>query len=127
MLSAVPNAADRRKRQPHINRGPGAGAADAGLGQGRHLHHSRRRNRQRQSDRVAERVRESRRVILGASMLGRRGRVQHASGVTHLIVEQATDLSGELRRVSGIAGAFSVHAGRGDDAKRCLYATAKRC
>ncbi|MFZ3350914.1 MAG: hypothetical protein WA268_08615 [Xanthobacteraceae bacterium] len=26
---------------------------------------------------------ENRRVILGASMLGCRGRVQHASGVTH--------------------------------------------
>jgi error-prone DNA polymerase len=44
--------------------------------------------------------------------------VQHASGVTHLIVEQATDLSGELRRVSGIDGGLPLNAGRGDDAKR---------
>ena len=61
---------------------------------------------------------QNRRVILGASMLGCRGRVQHASGVTHLIVEQVSDLSAELRRVSGIDGGFPVTAGRGDDAKR---------
>ncbi len=47
-----------------------------------------------------------------------RGRVQHASGVTHLIVEQVSDLSSDLRRVSGIGSAFPVNAGRGDDAKR---------
>ena len=51
---------------------------------------------------------QNRRVILGASMLGCRGKVQHASGVTHLIVEQVSDLSVELRRVSGIDGAFPV-------------------
>ncbi len=61
---------------------------------------------------------QNRRSILGASMLGCRGRVQHASGVTHLIVEQVSDLSSELRRVSGIDGAFPVNGGRGDDAKR---------
>ena len=38
-------------------------------------------------------------------MLGCRGLVQHASGVTHLIVEQARDMSAELGRVSGIEDA----------------------
>ena len=50
-------------------------------------------------------------------MLGCRGLVQHASGVTHLIVEQARDMSAELGRVSGIEDAFPLPAGRGDDAK----------
>ena len=36
----------------------------------------------------------------------------------HLIVEQVSDLSAELRRVSGIDTAFPAAAGRGDDAKR---------
>ena len=61
---------------------------------------------------------QNRRPILGASMLGCRGKVQHASGVTHLIVEQVSDLSAELRRVSGIDDAFPAAAGRGDEAKR---------
>jgi error-prone DNA polymerase len=61
---------------------------------------------------------QNRRVILGASLLGCRSRMQHASSVTHLIVEQVSDLSGELRRVSGIDGAFPLSGGRGDDAKR---------
>ena len=39
----------------------------------------------------------NRRPILGATMLGCRGKVQHASGVTHLIVEQVSDLSADLR------------------------------
>src|SRR6201999_2227787 len=43
---------------------------------------------------------QNRRSILGATMLGCYGRVQHASGVTHLIVERVSDLSGDLRRVS---------------------------
>ena len=61
---------------------------------------------------------QNRRAILGASMLGCRGLVQHASGVTHLIVEQARDMSAELGRVSGIEDAFPLPAGRADDAKR---------
>ena len=60
---------------------------------------------------------ENRRPILGATMLGCRGKVQHASGVTHLIVEQVRDLSADLRRVSGIDDAFPLASGRGDEAK----------
>jgi error-prone DNA polymerase len=61
---------------------------------------------------------QNRRAVLGASMLGCRGLVQHASGVTHLIVEQARDMSAELGRVSGIEDAFPLPAGRADDPKR---------
>jgi error-prone DNA polymerase len=59
---------------------------------------------------------QNRRPILGATMLGCRGKVQHASGVTHLIVEQVKNLSGDLRRVSGI-DVFPLASGRGDEAK----------
>jgi error-prone DNA polymerase len=60
---------------------------------------------------------QNRRAILNATMLGCRGRVQHASDVIHLIVEHVTDLSAELMRVSGIDSAFPVTSGRGDEAK----------
>ena len=60
---------------------------------------------------------QNRRPILGATMLGCRGKVQHASGVIHLIVEQVRDLSADLRRVSGMNDAFPLAAGRGDEAK----------
>jgi error-prone DNA polymerase len=60
----------------------------------------------------------NRKTILGASMLGCRGKVQHASGVTHMIVESVSDLSSDLKRVSGLDDAFPLHSGRGDDAKR---------
>ena len=60
---------------------------------------------------------ENRRPILSATMFGCQGRVQHASGVTHLIVEQVRDLSGDLRRVSGMNDAFPLTPGRGDEAK----------
>ena len=60
---------------------------------------------------------ENRRSILSATMLGCYGKVQHASGVTHLIVEQVKDLSPDLRRVSGMNDAFPLTPGRGDEAK----------
>ena len=50
----------------------------------------------------------NRRPILSATMLGCRGKVQHASGVTHLIVEQVRDLSADLRRVSGMNDGFPL-------------------
>ncbi|MBI5114347.1 MAG: error-prone DNA polymerase [Rhodovulum sp.] len=40
-----------------------------------------------------------RRIVLSAGMLGVRGRLQRASGVTHLIAEHLTDLSPLLHRV----------------------------
>jgi error-prone DNA polymerase len=60
---------------------------------------------------------ENRRPILSATMMGCYGKVQHASGVTHLIVERVKDLSAELRRVSGMKDPFPLMAGRGDEAK----------
>jgi error-prone DNA polymerase len=60
---------------------------------------------------------QNRRSILGATMMGCRGKVQHASGVTHLIVERVRDLSADLRRVSGIDDEFPLTPGRGDEAK----------
>ena len=53
---------------------------------------------------------QNRRPILGATMLGCRGKVQHASGVTHLIVEEVRDLSADLRlqQMSGVDDAFCL-------------------
>jgi error-prone DNA polymerase len=59
----------------------------------------------------------NRRPILGASMLGCRGKVQNANNVIHLIVEQAVDLTAELKQVSGLDVEFPVPAGRGGEAR----------
>ena len=59
----------------------------------------------------------NRRPILGASMLGCRGKVQNANNVIHLIVEQVVDLTGDLKRISGLDGEFPLPAGRGDEAR----------
>jgi error-prone DNA polymerase len=60
---------------------------------------------------------ENRRTILSASMLGCRGKVQRANGVTHLIVESTADLTSDLRTVSGRDAPFHLAAGRGDEAR----------
>jgi error-prone DNA polymerase len=60
---------------------------------------------------------KNRRTILSASMLGCRGKVQRANDVIHLIVEQLTDLTADLRTVSGLDDAFPLVPGRGDEAK----------
>jgi error-prone DNA polymerase len=59
----------------------------------------------------------NRRTILSASMMGCRGKVQHESGVIHLIVEEVSDLSSELKRISGLDAAFPLVPGRGDEAR----------
>ena len=59
----------------------------------------------------------NRRAILSASMLGCWGKVQRASGVIHLIVESVSDLTADLKRVSGLEAAFPLVAGRSDDAR----------
>jgi error-prone DNA polymerase len=59
----------------------------------------------------------NRRTILSASMLGCRGRVQRASGVIHLIVESVSDLTPDLKKVSGLDATFPLVAGRGDEAR----------
>lgn len=60
---------------------------------------------------------QHRRIILGATMLGCRGRLQRANDVTHLVVEHAADLSADLKRVSGLNLEFPPVPGRGDEAK----------
>ncbi|WP_159006262.1 error-prone DNA polymerase [Bradyrhizobium sp. S69] len=60
---------------------------------------------------------QNRRAILGATLMGCRGRLQSANGVIHVIAEQILDLSGELKRVSGLDAAFPMVSGRGDEAK----------
>ena len=59
---------------------------------------------------------QHRRAILGATMLGCRGRVQSADGVIHLIVDRVNDLSTQLKTVSDLEDGFPLSAGRGDDA-----------
>jgi error-prone DNA polymerase len=59
----------------------------------------------------------NRRAILGATLMGCRGRLQSANGVIHVIAEQIVDLSGELKPVSGLDAAFPMVSGRGDEAK----------
>jgi error-prone DNA polymerase len=60
---------------------------------------------------------KNRRTILGASMLGCRGKVQREGDVIHLIVEGLRDLSADLKRLSGLDMPFPVQSGRGDNAK----------
>jgi error-prone DNA polymerase len=57
------------------------------------------------------------RAILGASVLGCRGKVQNANSAIHLIVEQVFDLTDNLRWVSSLDAEFPLQAGRGDQAK----------
>jgi error-prone DNA polymerase len=58
-----------------------------------------------------------RRIVLSARMMGVRGRVQREGGVTHLIAEHLTDLSGLLRGVGEREGPFRLPHGRGDEAR----------
>jgi error-prone DNA polymerase len=50
----------------------------------------------------------NRRAIVGATLIGCRGRVQNENGVIHVVVEHVADLSVELKRVSGLDTAFKV-------------------
>lgn len=59
----------------------------------------------------------NRRTMLGSTMLGCRGKVQSANGVIHLIVEYLTDLTADLKQLSGRDAPFPLSAGRGDEAK----------
>jgi error-prone DNA polymerase len=58
-----------------------------------------------------------RRTILGAQMMTCRGRVQRASGVIHVIAEHLTDETELLNSVGGQNEAFTLPAGRGDEAR----------
>jgi error-prone DNA polymerase len=58
-----------------------------------------------------------RRLILSASMIACRGRVQREGEVVHLIAHGLTDLTGALRRVGERDESFPLPHGRGDEAK----------
>ncbi len=56
-------------------------------------------------------------IILGAHMMACRGRVQKANGVIHLVAERLVDQTDLLNGLSGRDGAFTLPAGRGDEAR----------
>ena len=57
-----------------------------------------------------------RRLVLTATMIACRGRVQKESGVTHVIAEELIDLSDLLRSVGQMEDPFPLRHGRGDGA-----------
>lgn len=56
-----------------------------------------------------------RRVVLGAGMIGVRGKVQREGEVVHIVVQHLTDLSGELASVGAREAGFPLPHGRGDE------------
>jgi len=59
-----------------------------------------------------------RRLVLSASMIACRGKLQREGEVIHVVAEHLTDLSGLLRGVGERDEEFPVPHGRGDDARR---------
>ena len=59
-----------------------------------------------------------RRLVLSASMIACRGKLQREGEVIHVVTEHLTDLSGLLRAVGERDEAFPLPAGRGDEARR---------
>ena len=57
-----------------------------------------------------------RRVLLGSSMLGVRGRIQREGEVVHLVAHELTDLSSDLAGVGNRGTPFPLPHGRGDEA-----------
>ncbi len=60
---------------------------------------------------------KQRRLVLSASMIACRGKLQRAGEVIHVIAEHLTDLSGLLRDVGQRDEAFPVPYGRGDEVR----------
>ena len=58
-----------------------------------------------------------RRVVMGASMLAVRGRIQREGEVVHLVAYQLADLSADLATVGSREAAFPLPHGRGDQVK----------
>ncbi len=56
-----------------------------------------------------------RRIVLGAGMIGVRGRIQREGEVVHLVAHHLTDLSAELASVGTRDGSFPLPHGRGDE------------
>ena len=59
---------------------------------------------------------KQRRLVLSASMIACRGRVQREGEVIHVVVERLIDLSRELRSVGAQELPFPIERGRGDGA-----------
>jgi len=55
-----------------------------------------------------------RRVVMGASMIAVRGRIQREGEVVHLVAHRLPDLSAELATVGSRNAAFPLPHGRGD-------------
>ncbi|HMB10029.1 error-prone DNA polymerase [Saliniramus sp.] len=55
-------------------------------------------------------------VVLGARLVGARGRLQQANGVTHLVVEALEDLTGLMQKVARLPAPEAL--ARGDEVKR---------
>ena len=55
-----------------------------------------------------------RRVVMGASMIAVRGRIQREGEVVHLVAHRLADLSAELASVGSRDAAFPLPHGRGD-------------
>jgi hypothetical protein len=55
-----------------------------------------------------------RRVVMSASMIAVRGRIQREGEVVHLVAHRLVDLSGELATVGSRDAAFPLSHGRGD-------------
>jgi error-prone DNA polymerase len=59
-----------------------------------------------------------RRVILGARMLGAKGRVQREGSVVHLVAQRLGNLSAELAAIGASDQAFPLPHGRGDEVRQ---------
>jgi len=57
-------------------------------------------------------------IVLGASMLGCRGKVQREGSVVHLIVDHLRDLTSDLKKIAGLDAPFPLVPGRGDETKQ---------
>ena len=55
-----------------------------------------------------------RRVVMSASMIAVRGRIQREGEVVHLVAHRLVDLSAELATVGSREAAFPLSLGRGD-------------
>ena len=60
-------------------------------------------------------LRKFRRVVMGASMIAVRGRIQREGEVVHLVAHRLVDLSAELATVGSRDVAFPLPHGRGDE------------
>ena len=56
-----------------------------------------------------------RRIVLGAGMIGVRGRIQREGEVVHLVAHHLYDLSAELASVGSRDAGFPLPHGRGDE------------